>query len=82
MSISREIKVATIQIADASTTLENKVTIALPSQTSLTVKKWNYGKEICQKPVCILIFLFLSSLWRTKLTALKALPCKTVLDMR
>ena len=39
MSVSSEIKVATIRIADASTTLENKVMIALPSQTSLTMLK-------------------------------------------
>ena len=39
MSISSEIEVATIRIADAAMTLENKVTIALPSQTSLTMLK-------------------------------------------
>lgn len=37
MGISSEIKVATIHIADAAMTLENKATITLPSQTSLTM---------------------------------------------
>ena len=37
MGISSQIEVATIPIADAATTLENKVMIALPSQTSLTM---------------------------------------------
>ena len=34
MGMSSEIEVATIPIADAATTLENKAAIALPSQTS------------------------------------------------